>query len=97
VDQLPPPGLPSGLGRTGLEALAASSAVVTSMYDEKLVEGFFEYPPVLAVKDRVELITALRDLLMNGERLAQVQEQSGRWAAKYVELEPWLEYVGKHL
>ena len=97
VDQLPPPGLPFGLGRTGLEAIAAGSAVVTKMYEAALVDGFFDFPPVLPIQNQAELISVLRRLLTDGEQLALVQQQSSQWAAQNVELGPWLEYVGKWL
>jgi hypothetical protein len=97
VDQLPPPGLPSGLGRTGLEALAAASAVVTSMYDESLVDGFFPYPPAMPIHSQDDLRKVLRRLLEDAEQLSAIRDQSIAWAMENVELEPWLRYVGRHL
>lgn len=97
IDQLPPPGLPSGLGRTGLEALAAGSVVLTSMYDADLVAGYFDYPPVIPIREQADLESSLQRLLTDDEQRQIIQEQSQAWVRENVELGPWLAYVGRWL
>jgi glycosyltransferase involved in cell wall biosynthesis len=97
IDQMPPSGAIHGLGRSGLEALAAGSAVVTAMYDTSVLGGFFEPPPALDAPDAEALETALRSLLADGGRMAETRQASLEWARENVELEPWLNYVAKYI
>jgi hypothetical protein len=97
VDQVPPPGAIHGLGRSGLEALAAGSAVASRMYDAGLVRGFFDPPPVVNVKNGEHLEHKLRRLLEDGTLREDLMRRSLEWARQNVELEPWLSYVARYI
>lgn len=95
IDQLPPNGMVQGLGRTGIEALAAGSVVLTTMYPTDILAGYFEPPPVLNVRNETELEQQLRQLLEQPELRQEYQQKSAAWAAANVELGAWGKYVGK--
>jgi len=97
IDQLPPPNYPRGLGRSGLEALATGSAVVSAMYPEKNLRDFFPMPPVVAVNDVNELYLALQKLLSDTGYLTDLQARGQEWVAENVAFDPWLAYVGRYL
>lgn len=99
IDQVPNPGRAAGLGRSGEEGLALGCVVLSSIYPQSSVEGFFEYPPVRPVYDDDSLYTAL-DQLIGGstkEQLKQYMDESLAWAEKYLYFEGWLAYVEQHL
>lgn len=97
IDQLPAPGLPAGLGRSGEEGLSLGCVVLTSIYTNKNVEGFFELPPVTPVYDEDDLYLALKGIITHytKEALAEHMALSRVWAEKYLHFEGWLDYVGR--
>lgn len=97
VDQLPPKGRPYGLGRTGTEALAVGSAVVTRLYDTSVLDKFFDTPPVIDVQSEKQLILELGKLLGNRDKLFNVQKESLEWAAENIDYPQWLGYVEKYI
>jgi len=97
IDQLPPDGVPFGLGRTGTEALAVGSAVITKLYDTYVLKCYFPPPPVIDIRDEEGLELALIRLLEDRDVLTSIQAISLEWAQENIAYEPWLEYVGRHI
>lgn len=95
IDQLPPPDLPSGVGRSGLEALALGCATFSTMYDPAIVDGYFDPPPVLGVRSEETLEAGLRAILSKPHRRERAGQRGTEWVKRTVEFEPWLEYVGR--
>jgi len=95
IDQLPPPGIPSGVGRSGLEALAFGSATFSAMYDPACVDGYFDPPPVLAIRDSATLAGGLRSLLDYPRKRERAGQRGVEWVRRTVDFKPWLEYVGR--
>lgn len=97
IDQLPPVGVPFGLGRTGTEALAAGSAVITKLYDTSVLKCYFDPPPIIDVQEASDLELALTHLIEDKDVLTSVQEASLQWSKEVIAYKPWLEYVGKYI
>lgn len=97
IDQLPPDGAVHGLGRTGTEALAAGSMVMSKMYDTSVLKSFFEAPPVIDIKDKNGLYSLLEDYLSNPQKIKRQCVKSLEWAADNIAFDKWLAYVGKYL
>lgn len=97
IDQIPPDGVPYGLGRTGTEGLATGSAVFTRMYDTSVLQGYFEPPPVVDVQNEKDLILELGNLLGDTNKLTSLQNHSLAWAQEHIAFEPWLKYVEKYI
>ncbi len=97
IDQLPPSGSPRGLGRTGLESLAAGSVVLTDLYPPGLVRGYFPVPPAMPVHDQQELRNALAGSLESAAGREALQAEGQAWVAEHVEFKPWREYVERYL
>lgn len=97
IDQLPQPGLIHGLGRVGVEALGCGSAVMSKMYDYRVLQGFFNPPPVIDIRTPADLCDKLRGLLENTELLKSSQCAALEWAADNVAYGKWLEYIEKYL
>lgn len=98
IDQIPDPGLAAGLGRSGEEALAFGSVVLTALNGEQYLEGYFPPPPVIKVYDEEGLYSELRQLcLMNREEVEAKGQESRAWAEKHLLFEGWLEYVGRFI
>lgn len=97
IDQLPPPNLPSGVGRSGLEALALGCATMSTLYDPANVDGYFDPPPVLAIRDAAGLEAGLRSLLNSPHKIEKAGQRGVEWIRETVAFEPWLEYVGRFL
>jgi hypothetical protein len=97
IDQMPPEGKPRGLGRSGLEGLATGAVTLCDAYEPKEVDGYFDYPPIVIVKNQEQLEAELRDLLTNQERRERLQKESTDWVRDNIELDAWLKYVGSYL
>jgi len=97
IDQLPPDGVPYGIGRTGTEALAVGSAVVTRLYDTGVLDGFFEKPPVIDVQSEEQLILELGKLLEDKDKLFKIQKESLSWAAENIDYPQWLKYIERYI
>lgn len=98
IDQIPDPGMAAGLGRSGEEALAFGSIVLTALHGAEYLTDFFPPPPVIPVYTEEQLYTELRTLcLMDREEIAAKGQESRAWAEKYLLFEGWLEYVGRWL
>lgn len=98
IDQIPDPGMAAGLGRSGEEALAFGSVVLTALHGEEYLEGYFPPPPVIKVYGEDDLYTELRALcLMEREEIEAKGQASRAWAEEYLLFEGWLEYVGRWL
>ena len=97
IDQMPLNGVPYGMGRTGTEALAVGSAVMTRMYDTSVLRGFFEPPPTLDIQNEKQLQEKLGILLGNRDNLGKVQKESLAWAEEHVAFDKWLDYIGRYL
>lgn len=98
IDQIPDAGMAAGLGRSGEEALAFGSIVLTALHGAEYLAGYFPPPPVIPVYTEDELYTELRALcLMGREEVAAKGRESRAWAEKHLLFEGWLEYVGRWL
>lgn len=98
IDQVPDPGMAAGLGRSGEEALAFGSIVLTSLHGEEYLNGYFPAPPVIKVYDEEQLYSELRALLLMSQAEREEKGQISRaWAEKWLLYEGWLEYVGRWL
>ena len=97
IDQLPQPGLIHGLGRVGVESLGCGSAVLSKMYDWRVLQGFFNVPPVIDIRTPSDLNAKLHGLLEDSEMLRTAQEVALEWAAETVAYDKWLSYVEKYL
>lgn len=98
IDQVPEPGMAAGLGRSGEEALAFGSIVLTALHGEKHLDGFFPPPPVVKVYDEEQLYEELRSLcLASPAEIKARGEKSRAWAEKWLLFPGWLDYVGKYL
>lgn len=98
IDQVPDIGMAAGLGRSGEEALAFGSVVLTALHGENYLEGYFPPPPVVKVYDEDNLYTELRKLcLMDREELQAKGMESRKWAEQHLLFEGWLDYVGRWL
>jgi hypothetical protein len=96
VDQIPDPGMAAGLGRSGEEALAFGSIVLTALHGEEYLKPYFPPPPVIRVYDEEGLYNELRALcLMDRDEIEERGRESRAWAEKYLLFEGWLEYVGR--
>lgn len=98
IDQIPDAGMAAGLGRSGEEALAFGSIVLTALHGEEYLEGYFSPPPVIKVYDESDLYNELRKLcLMERKEIEAKGMESRLWAEKYLLFEGWLDYVGRWL
>lgn len=98
IDQIPDAGMAAGLGRSGEEALAFGSIVLTALHGAEYLTDYFPPPPVIPVYDEEQLYTELRALcLMDREEIAVKGQEARAWAEKYLLFEGWLEYVGRWL
>lgn len=98
IDQIPDAGMAAGLGRSGEEALAFGSVVLTALHGEEHLEGYFPPPPVIKVYDEEQLYIELRILCLLSREEVEVKGQASRaWAEKHLLFEGWLEYVGRWL
>ena len=97
IDQVPPPGAPFGLGRSGLEGMAAGLATITALYDPACLEGFFAPPPVLPAHDKIELESMLVKLLESPAILEEAGRAARQWVNDTLEIEPWLNYLCRYL
>jgi len=98
IDQMPGPGMAAGLGRSGEEALALGSIVLTALHGEEYLDGFFPPPPVVKAYDEEQLYTELRRLCrMSCEELELMGTEGRAWAERYLLFPGWLDYVGSHL
>jgi hypothetical protein len=97
IDQIPDIDMPAGLGRSGEEALAFGSVVITALRGEEYLEGFFPAPPVVKAYDENGLYQELRTLCLDRARVIEWGKHSRQWAEKYLLFPGWLGYVGEHL
>ena len=98
IDQIPEPGMAAGLGRSGEEALAFGSIVLTALHGEEYLDGFFPPPPVVKVYDEEQLYTELRRLCrMSCEELELMGTEGRAWAEQYLLFSGWLDYVGRYV
>ena len=97
IDQVPPNGAVHGLGRTGTEALAAGSMVISKMYAIDVLDGYFTPPPVVDVQNEQALYDTLCEHLTNPQLVKRACVKSRDWAADNIGFDAWLTYVGKYL
>jgi len=97
IDQLPPKGAIRGLGRTGTEALAVGSTVLSTMYEMGNVVEHFPPPPVVGIVSEGDLQQKLKTLLENPQRIAEISSDSLEWAREYLAYDKWLQYIGRYL
>jgi hypothetical protein len=98
IDQVPDPGLPAGMGRSGEEALAMGAIVITALNGQQYLKGHFETPPVLTAYTDDGLDTALRAVCgLDRTTLAEWSAASRMWAEKYLLFEGWLNYVERYI
>lgn len=98
IDQLPLSKYPAGLGRSGEEALAGGSIVLTALRGEAHLGSFFPPPPVVRVYNESALYLAMRRLCKADREEIEAKGKEGRaWAEQYLLFPGWLDYVGGHL
>jgi hypothetical protein len=95
IDQLPGEGMPAGLGRSGEEALAFGSVVITALHGE---EYLTEAPPIVKAYNESELYNKLRLVLkLSPARLGDWGQSSRDWAERHLLYPAWLDYVERYL
>lgn len=97
IDQLPAPGLAAGLGRSGEEALAFGSVVLTALHGEEYLEGYFPPPPVVKVYNENKLFAELDRLISQPETLTETGQEGRVWAEQWLLFSGWLDYVSRFL
>jgi hypothetical protein len=98
IDQIPAPGLPAGLGRSGEEALGSGAIVLTALHGQRYINGNFALPPVIPVYDEPGLYEAMAELCQSDlEEITEKGKQSRDWAKQYLFFNGWLDYVGQYL
>lgn len=87
-----------GLGKSGLEAMASQSAVISSLHMALRTESYFTFPPVSLGDTEAQLETALRTLLADPKFRKSQQEASRAWIEEYWGLEngAWLAYFTRY-
>lgn len=98
IDQMPAAGLPSGLGQSGEEGLAAGCVVFSKMFPAEATAGYFQHPPVQDVATEDALADALvRVLRLSAAEREELMQRGRQWAEATTALTPWRAYVMSHL
>lgn len=96
VDKLPSDSSGIGIGKSGLEAMASESVLVSAVHSSP-TQTYFDDPPVFAVTNEISLVHVLTHLLTH-DNLLELGQRSRTWIEKYWGLEngAWMEYFTRY-
>jgi len=96
IDKLPS-SYSCGIGKSGLEAMAAGSVLVSAVHGSP-TQVYFDDPPVFKVTSEINLMHVLTHLLTCGN-LKELGQKSRAWIEKYWGLEnrAWMEYFTRYI